>query len=109
MQRIYYSTSDFCIEFDFNIPIILNSNGGFCRLYNGRDAQYSTTISFNNLGVTAGEWYHFKLECKSNVVTQYVNGTLKGTMAATSDNFIFKMTNSEITELQYKNFLIYSI
>jgi len=101
-------SNDFCIEFDVNITFTTNNN--IFRFtqnrWNGKGS-----LSTTQLGLSSNVWSHVKLSKTSNTVAVIVDGETKTplTLSDTIDTFMIILNYEIISNLKYKNFVVYPI
>ena len=100
--------ADCCIEFDMNLSNI--SNAQFLRFTKNK-WNYTCQISNNFLEINTGQWHHIKLAKSGNNLRIFVDNIEKTpqTLSDTTDGFRLVLSNAQVTDMKYKNFVVYPI
>ena len=108
-QNKSISDTDLCIEFDCNLTFSDAIENHFLRFYKSNASV--TSITPLRLGLVSGQWSHIKLVRNGTTVNITVDGTSKTplTGATSIDEFRVIMSNAKITNMKYKNFMIYPV
>ena len=101
-------SNDFCIEFDVNITF--TTNNAIFRFTQNRWI-VNGSLSTTQLGLSSNVWSHVKLSKTSNTVAVIVDGETKTplTLSDTIDTFMIALNYEGISNLKYKNFVVYPI
>ncbi|WP_296789894.1 hypothetical protein [uncultured Methanobrevibacter sp.] len=98
-----------CIEFDVNTSF--TANNPIFRFRKNRWASINADFDSNGLSMSTDVWYHIKFVATSSKITPFVDGVEKQykTPNDTFDTFMIALNNGSISNMKYKNFIVYEI
>jgi len=106
-QQQSITGTDFAVELDCNLTYSDGTNiNSFLRVI------ASTIRAFypDNLGLTTGGWHHIKFIVQDGNVTPIVDGETKTSLSIDSVTaFSIVLNNNYVSNMKYKNFVVYPI
>lgn len=106
-QQQSISGTDFAVEFDCNLTYSDGTNtNAFLRFI----ASTNRTFYPNSLGLQCGNWHHLKFVVSNDTVIAFVDDVEKGSQSITNTTaFRIVLNNNYVSNMKYKNFVMYPI
>jgi len=106
-QSLSVTGTSLVFEMDINLTYsVSTSENAFLRFI----ASTNRTFYPTGLGLQSGNWHHLKFVVSNDTVTAFVDGVDKGSQSISNiTTFRFVLNNNYVSNMKYKNFVIYPI